>query len=52
MSKYTADKTYLMTDENNNVVISYVVSGIDKSAARLAFEETKQTEKKLEIRND
>ena len=49
MSKYTADKTYLMTDENNNVVISYVVSGIDKSAARLAFEETKQTEKKLEI---
>ena len=26
-----------------------MVSGIDKSAARLAFDETKQTEKKLEI---
>lgn len=49
MSKFTADKTYLMTDENNNIVISYVVSGFDKSAARLAFEETKQSEKKLEI---
>lgn len=49
MSKFVADKTYLMTDENDNIVISYVVSGIDKSAARLTFDETKQTEKKLEI---
>ena len=38
-----------MTDENNNLVISYVVSGIDKNAALLAFDETKQSNKKLEI---
>lgn len=38
-----------MTDENNNLVISYVVSGLDKNAALLAFDETKQSDKKLEI---
>ncbi len=49
MSKFVADKTYRMTDENNNLVISYVVSGFDKNAALLAFDETKQSDKKLEI---
>lgn len=38
-----------MTDENNNLVISYVVSGLDKNVALLAFDETKQSDKKLEI---
>lgn len=49
MSKFTASKTYRMTDENNNLVICYVVSGLDKNAALLAFDETKQTDKKLEV---
>lgn len=49
MSKFIADKTYRMTDENNNLVISYVVSGLDKNAALLAFDETKQSDKRLEI---
>lgn len=49
MSKFVADKAYRMTDENNNLIISYVVSGINKTAAQLAFDELKLSEKKLEI---
>ncbi|MEG1662525.1 MAG: hypothetical protein RR338_00910 [Clostridia bacterium] len=48
MSKYVADKTYRMTNENDDLVISYVIHGWDKKAALLAFEETKNVDK-LEI---
>ena len=48
MSKFLADKTYRMTDENGNLVVSYVVKGYDKNAALLAAEETKNAPK-LEI---
>lgn len=47
-SKFLADRTYRMTDENGNLVVSYVVSGYDKNAALRAVEETKNTPK-LEI---
>ena len=49
MSKFIANKTYRMSDENGDLVISYVVHGIDKQAALLAFEETKKAEAKLEV---
>ena len=48
MSKLVAERTYRMTDENDNLVISYVVSKQDKSTALLAFEETKKVER-LEV---
>ena len=35
-----------MINENNDLVISYVVHGQEKNAALLAFEESKNTEKK------
>ena len=38
-----------MTNENNDLVISYVVHGQEKNAALLAFEESKNTEKRLEV---
>lgn len=49
MSKFVADKTYRMTNENDDLVISYVIHGWDKKAALLAFEETKAIEDKLDI---
>lgn len=49
MSKFIAEKTYRMTNENNDLVISYVVKGLEKEAALLAYEETKNSEKKLEV---
>lgn len=48
MSKFVAEKSYRMTDENDNLVISYVVSKQDKTTALLAFNETKKADK-LEI---
>lgn len=41
MSKFLADRTYRMTDENGNLVVSYVVSGYAKTSAQMAVEETK-----------
>ena len=38
-----------MINENNDLVISYVVHGQEKNAALLAFEESKNTEKRLEV---
>lgn len=49
MSKFLAEKTYRMTNENNDLVISYVIHGIEKDAALLAYEETKDCQKKLEV---
>lgn len=36
MSKFIAEKTFRMTNENNDLVISYVVHGLEKEAAMLA----------------
>lgn len=33
MSKFIAEKTFRMTNENNDLVISYVVHGLEKDAA-------------------
>lgn len=41
MSKFIADRTYKMIDENNNLIVSYVVSGYDKRGAAMAYEESK-----------
>ena len=49
MSKFIAEKTFRMTNENNDLMISYVVHGLEKEAAMLAYEETKNSEKKLEV---
>lgn len=48
MSKFVAEKTYRMSDENDNLIISYVVNKQDRTTALLAFEETKKLER-LEI---
>lgn len=48
MSKFVADKCFRMTDENDNLVISYVVNKQDKTVALLAFNEQKD-KPKLEI---
>ena len=48
MSKFLAEKAYRITDENGNLVVSFIVKGYDKSAALLAIEETKNAPK-LEI---
>lgn len=41
MSKYIAEKSYRMTDEQDNLIISYVVDSKDKTPAILAFDENK-----------
>ena len=41
MSKFIAEKTFRMTNENNDLVISYVVHGLEKEAAMLAYGERK-----------
>ncbi len=49
MSKFIADKSYFMTDENNNLIISFIVSGNNKYAAKIGINELKQLDSKLEI---
>ena len=41
MSKFIADRTYKMINENNDLVLSFVVSGYDKKGAAMAYEEIK-----------
>lgn len=41
MSKYIAERTYRMTDEDGNLVISYVVNKYDRTVGLLAYDETK-----------
>ena len=48
MSKFVAEKCYRMSDENDNLIISYVVNKADRSTGLLAFNETKDVAK-LEI---
>lgn len=45
MSKFIAARTYRMTDEEGDLIVSYVVKGGDKYAASLAVEETKKADK-------
>lgn len=51
MSKFVADKAYLMTDENENVVVSLIITGNNKYAAKIGIKEVKELEKnnKLEV---
>jgi len=42
MSKFIADRVYKMQDENNNVIISFVVSGSNKYSANMTFDELKK----------
>lgn len=49
MSKFIADKAYRMINENNELVVCYVVSGEHKRGAQLALEELKGSDKKLEV---
>ena len=51
MSKFVADNTYLMTDEKGNLIVSFVVSGNNKYAAKIGINELKQhsSNVKLEI---
>lgn len=48
MSKFIAERVYRMTDENNDLVVCYVVHGENKKAALLSLEEN-QGGKKLEV---
>lgn len=48
MSKFVAERCYRMSDENDNLVISYVINKQDKTTALLAYNETKEA-LKLEI---
>jgi hypothetical protein len=47
MSKFIAEKAYRMINENNDLVVCYVVHGENKRAALLALEEN--AEKKLQV---
>ena len=49
MSKFIAEKCYRMINENNDLVVCYVVHGDNKRSAFLALEETQNSEKKLEV---
>lgn len=49
MSKFVAERSYRMINENNDLVVCYVVHGDNKRSALLALEETQATEKKLEV---
>lgn len=49
MSKFVAERSYRMINENNDLVVCYVVHGDNKRSALLALEETQVTEKKLEV---
>ncbi len=45
MSRFIADKVYKMQDENNNLVVSFVVSGTNKFSANMSVAELKEFEK-------
>lgn len=45
MSKFIANKVYKMQDESGNIIVSFVVSGIDKYAANVCVEELKKFNK-------
>ena len=49
MSKFIAEKCYRMINENNDLVVCYVVHGDNKRSALLTLEETQATEKKIEV---
>ena len=49
MSKFIAKKCYRMINENNDLVVCYVVHGDNKRSALLALEEMQNSEKKLEV---
>ena len=49
MSKFIAERVYRMTDENNNLIVCYVVRGENKKSALLSLEENQGSEKKLEV---
>lgn len=49
MSKFIAEKCYRMINENNDLVVCYVVHGDNKRSALLSLEETQNSEKKLEV---
>ena len=49
MSKFIAEKCYRMINENNDLVVCYVVHGDNKRSALLTLEETQNSEKKLEV---
>lgn len=49
MSKFIAERTYRMINENNDLVVCYVVHGENKRAALLALEETQKIDKKLQV---
>lgn len=48
-SKFIAEKSYRMINENNDLVVCYVVHGENKKAALLALEETQNSEKNLQV---
>ncbi len=49
MSKFIAQKSYRMLNENNDLVVCYVVHGENKKAALLALEETQKEGKRLQV---
>lgn len=49
MSKFIAERSYRMINEDNDLVVCYVVHGDNKRSALLALEETQPTEKKIEV---
>lgn len=49
MSKFIAERSYRMINEDNDLVVCYVVHGDNKRSALLALEEMQPTEKKIEV---
>lgn len=49
MSKFIADRTYRMTDENGNLIISFVVSGERKHGGLIAFEELRKIDGLIDV---
>lgn len=50
MSKFLADKVYRMSDENQNLIISFVITDVEeKTLALIALDEIKQHQSKLDI---
>lgn len=50
MSKFIADRSYKMVDEDGNIVISFVVSGSNKTAARMTAEEIRGKQVDVEVK--
>ncbi len=48
-SKFLAERGYRMTNENDDLVVCFVVHGENKRAAMLAMEEMKSQEKRLDV---